>query len=330
VQTGGNPVPEQWKSNDKTGILTYIMRDWDNLLFYRVTNERKKGGIVRRFVLYMTILIFLPGVSGGCARLAVNSLMEPTVANLQRQTDLDLVCEGASSFLLMLDGMIEQNPGDQQLLLTATQGFSAYASALDVCGRPDRAATVSDKARKYGMALLSTETALRSVAEIEPDVLQAALAEMNAGDVALLFWAANGWATWIRYQEGSPASLADLVRVKLLMLRVVELDETSYHGGAHLFLGAYYGAKPPLLGGKPEQSRFHFERALTISRREFLPVHIAYAQTYARMMYDRDLYEQLLREVIDFPAEQRPDIALANHAAKRRAAQLLEEIDRVF
>lgn len=296
---------------------------------FRVSGKGK-GGIVRLFLFHMTIAAFLLAGSGGCARLAVNSLMEPTVANLQRQTDLDLVCEGASSFLLMLDSMIAQDPGDRRLLLTAAQGFSAYASALDVCGRPDRAATVSSKARKYGLALLSTKTVLRSVAVMEPDALQAALAEMDAGDVALLFWAGNGWATWIRYQDGSPASLADLMRVELLMLRVVELDETFYHGGAHLFLGAFYGAKPPLLGGKPEQSRVHFEQALAVSRREFLPVQVAYAQTYARMMYDRDLYEQLLREVLDFPGEQRPDIALANQAAKRRATQLLEEIDRIF
>ena len=235
---------------------------------------------MRLFFIHMVIAALLLGGAGGCARLAVNSLMEPTVANLQRQTDLDLVCEGASSFLLMLDSMIALDPADQRLLLTATQAFSAYASALDVCGKPERAATVSIKARKYGLALLSTKKSLRSIATMELDVLQTALAEMDGGDVALLFWAGNGWATWVRYQEGSPASLADLVRVEQIMLRVIELDETFYHGGAHLFLGAYYGAKPPLLGGKPEQSRLHFEKALALSRREFLPIQVAYAQTY--------------------------------------------------
>jgi len=284
----------------------------------------KAGQLVLAHLLMAAVLL------GGCARMAVNSLMEPTVANLQRQTDLDLVCEGASSFLLMLDGMIAGEPMDKGLLLAAVQGFSAYASALDVCGRPERAATVSSKAREYALALLATKPGLRSIAAMDPEAVQSALAELNEDDVALLFWAGNGWATWIHYQDGSPASLADLVRVEQIMRRVVELDEVFYHGGAHLFLGALYGAKPPLLGGKPDLSRFHFDKALAVSRGEFLPVQVVYAQTYARMMYDRDLYERLLNQVIDFPVEQRPDIALANEAAKRRAARLLEEIDHVF
>ncbi|MGW8161979.1 MAG: TRAP transporter TatT component family protein [Desulfobulbales bacterium] len=37
-----------------------------------------------------------------------------------------------------------------------------------------------------------------------------------------------------------------------------------------------------------------------------------------------------MHEVIDFPIERRPDIALANQAAKRQASQLLEEADRFF
>jgi hypothetical protein len=285
---------------------------------------------VKKLTVQIFILFVVLSEVSGCARLAVNSLMGPTVANLQRQTDLDLVCEGTSSFLLMLDSMLESNPNDETLLMTATQAFSAYAVALDVCGKPERAATVSTKAKKYGLALLSKRNDLKSIASIEPSALRNALADMGKNDTAPLFWAGNGWATWIRYQEGSPASLADLVRVEQVMLRVIELDETFYHGGAHLFLGAYYGAKPPQLGGKPEESRHHFEKALAISRREFLPTQTAYAQIYAKMVFDKELFVQLLQEVINFPVEKRPDIALANQAAKRSAAQLLKQVDRFF
>jgi hypothetical protein len=124
--------------------------------------------------------------------------------------------------------------------------------------------------------------------------------------------------------------MAQLVRVEQMMLRLVELDDTYYNGGGHVFLGVYYGSKPPLLGGKPELSRAHFEKALVIGNREFLPTQVAYAETYAKMTYNRDLYEQLLQEVVSFPIEKRPDIALVNQVAKRRAAQLLEQADQYF
>ena len=285
---------------------------------------------MKKLIGQICILLVVLSLVSGCARLAVNSLMGPTVTNLQRQTDLDLVCEGASSYLLMLESMLASDPDDKKLLMTATQAFCAYTLALDVCGRPERAATVSVKAKKYGLALLSKRDKLKSITNMETSVLHKALADMGKNDTATLFWAGNGWAIWIHYQGDSPASLAELVRVERIMLRVVELDETFYYGGAHLFLGAYYGAKPPQLGGKPEESRHHFEKALAISGREFLPTLVAYAQIYAKMVYDKELYVQLLQEVIDFPVEKRPDIALANQAAKRCAAQLLEQADRFF
>lgn len=275
------------------------------------------------------MLILLASVTG-CARIAVNSLMRPTIANLQRQTDLDLVCEGAPSYLLMIDSMLASEPDDRELLLTATQAFAAYSAALDVCGRPERAAAVSIKAKEYGLALLAGKNKLESIGRMEPDALQNALDGIGKDETPSLFWAGNGWATWIRYQEGSPAALADLVRVEQIMLRIIELDESFYHGSAHLFLGAYYGSKPLMLGGKPEESRLHFEKALAISNREYLTVQVAYAQVFARMAFDRELFEQLLREVIDFPIERRPDIALANQAAKRLAGELLAQIDALF
>jgi len=262
--------------------------------------------------------------------MMADSLMRPTVANLQRQTDIDLVCEGTPAFLLMIDSMVAADPKDKKLLMTASQAFAGYAAALDACGRPERAATVSRKARLYGMSLLWDCDSVHRICTLPFSELQQTLAGLDRDDVDRLFWAGNGWATWIRYQQGSPESLAQLVQVEEIMRRVIELDETYYYGGSHLFLGAYYGSRPPLLGGKLEESRSHFEKALLIGSRQFLPALVLYAQTYARMAFDRELFVGLLQEVIDFPLESRPDIVLANQVAKRNAARLLEQVDQYF
>lgn len=275
------------------------------------------------------LLLFLFG-TGGCTRIINGTLMQPTVDNLQQQTDLELVCDGTPAFLLMIDSMLVSDPDEESLLLTATQAFTAYSAALDACGRPERAAVVSEKAKKYGLALLSGNSH-HSITPVTPlPDFQLVMAEMDKDDAPALFWAGNGWATWIRYQGGSPASMAQLVRVEQMMLRLVELDETYYFGGGHIFLGVYYGSKPPLLGGKPDQSKAHFEKALAIGNREFLPSLVAYAETYAKMTYDQELYQRLLQEVLAFPSGKRQDIALVNQVAKRRAAQLLDQVDQFF
>lgn len=262
--------------------------------------------------------------------MVIGSFMRPTVVNLQRQTDVDLVCEGTPAFLLMLDGMVASAPEDKELLLTATQAFSGYSAVLDACGKPDRAATVSGKAKLYGLSLLWNCDFLQGICTIPFAHLQDEISRLPKEKVDFLFWAGNGWATWIRHQQGSPESLAQLVRVEQIMLRVLELDESYYFGGAHLFLGTYYGSKPPLLGGKLELSRHHFERALLLGNREFLPALVLYAQTYARMAFDRELFVDLLQEVLAYPLAKRPDIALANQVAKRNAARLISQVDQFF
>lgn len=260
----------------------------------------------------------------------MDSVMRPAITNLQQQTDIELVCDGTPSFLLMIDSMLASDPEDRDLRITATKAFSGYTAALDVCNKSQRAVTVSIKARQYGLSLLWPDTDIHTVTTLPLPELQRSLAHLGTGDLDALFWAGNGWATWIRQQQGSPASLSQLIRVEQIMLRVLELDETYYHGAAHLFLGAYYGSKPPLLGGKPEESRGHFERALAIGNREYLPGLVLYAKIYARMAFDRELFSSLLQEVLDFPLESRPDLGLANQLAKRDAGKLLSEIEQFF
>ncbi|MEA3348246.1 MAG: TRAP transporter TatT component family protein, partial [Pseudomonadota bacterium] len=114
-----------------------------------------------------------------------------------------------------------------------------------------------------------------------------------------------------------------------MMLRVVELDESTYFGSAHLVLGSIYCSLSPMLGGKPEVGRRHFEQALTLSRRQYWPAQVAYADGYARQIFNRELFETLLNEVISQPLLDN-EMATANRLARKKATELLELIDDIF
>ena len=148
---------------------------------------------------------------------------------------------------------------------------------------------------------------------------------VTSGDADKLFWGAFGWLTWIQQQQGSPEAMADLIIVEKIMARVLELDETTENGAAHVFFGALYGSKPAMIGGDFKRSRHHFERALEISNRSFLLVHTTFAETYCRMTFNKELHDALLQEVLDFPIEQAPENTLTNQIAKRKAKKLLGE-----
>ena len=277
-------------------------------------------------VLLAALVLLL---NSSCTSLVVNPMLEPLTISLEKQTDLDLLQEGAPSLLLLIDGLIAADPGNDRLLMTATQAYGMYASVLAEHGKAERAVNMSIKARDYGISLINRLPGLENLNGQTLADLEMALAKIKPDKVGYLFWGAYGWAVWIEYQEGAPAAMADLPIVERIMLRVVELDESYYHGGAHIFLGAYYGSRPQIYGGKPEESRKHFDRALAINKRKFLLTQVVYAQTYARMMFDRQLYLQLLTEVIEQPLTD-SSMAASNKLAKVRAAKLITQVDEYF
>jgi tetratricopeptide (TPR) repeat protein len=278
-----------------------------------------------KIFLALAVLMY----SSGCTSLIVNPLLDPLTLSLQKQTDLQLLQDGVPSLLLLLDGLIASDPDNERLLMTAAKAYGAYATVLYEEGQVERAVTVSSKAKEYGINLLKQLPGLQNINNNTLGEIDQSLGKISPGRVGSLFWGTYGWAIWIQYQEGAPAAMADLPIVEQIMLRVVELDESYYYGGAHIFLGAYYGSRPQIFGGNPEASRQHFERALALNDRLFLLTHVAYAETYARTMFDRELYLELLTEVIEQPLAD-SDMASSNKVAKVKAEKLIVQIDDFF
>lgn len=252
--------------------------------------------IIRLFIRSLLLLSLL--LSASCTSLFTSVFIEPTVANLQMQNDLELVCEGSPAYLLMIDSMIASKPDNSGLLKAGAQAYSGYISAMTECGHPpERIQTVSAKAHHYGMMLVAASLPLD-----HPEEFDNQLAKLQKSDVPRLFWGTLAWLSWIQQQGGAPAAMADLVVIEKIMNRLLELDEAYQAGAAHLFWGGYFATRPPMFGGDPEKSRYHFERALEISKRNFLLIQTTYAETLARQLFDRSLHDRLLQEVLDFPS----------------------------
>ena len=283
----------------------------------------------RIFSLGLTIILAIVLMSNGCTSMIIQPLLDPVELSLQKQTDLELIKDGAPSLLLLLDGLIAKNPHNKNLLMAATKAYGAYAITLHESNDLDRAISISQKAKTYGMTLLSLLPHLENIHAKKLVETDQALDRISRGQVGYLFWGAYGWATWIRFQEGAPGAMVDLPIIEHIMLRVVELDESYYYGGAHIFLGAYYSSRPAMYGGKLQLSRDHFERALAINNRKFLLTQVAYAETYARMVFDKKLYENLLTEVLDQPLEDN-EMASSNKLAQVMAKKLLDATEEFF
>ena len=128
----------------------------------------------------------------------------------------------------------------------------------------------------------------------------------------------------------SVAGVAGLGNVAILMQRVIELDESYYHGAAHLFFGVYYGGLSPMFGGDFALSEQHFQRAAQINDNKLLLVDLLHAEYLDRQQLNQDGFHQRLTGILEAPDDLYPQMALVNAISKHKAALLLEHEDDWF
>jgi hypothetical protein len=87
--------------------------------------------------------------------------------------------------------------------------------------------------------------------------------------------------------------------------------------------------RPPALGGKFDKGREHFERAIALSGGADLSIMVDFAKYYARTLYDRELHDQLLTEVLAADPVQ-SGYTLFNTLAQDEAQALLDSADDYF
>ena len=256
-------------------------------------------------------------------------LIEGGVEALNHESDLQLAEESIPANLNMLQGMITIDPENAQLHTFAAQAFYGLSYGFNEDNRPQRASKFYLRGRKHGLTalqIISGKNLLTlPIADFEQQVTQ-----FDKDDVAAMFWTASNWAKWIDMHRDNVEAIAELVRATALMQRVLELDDTYYYGGAHMYFGVYYGSRPPLLGGNFAKSRQHFDRARAITDSKLLIPDLLQAEYLDRQQQNRDDFHNRLSTIINAPDDLMPSLMLQNQIAKRKAALLLKKEDQWF
>jgi hypothetical protein len=249
---------------------------------------------------------------------------------MNRETDLELARAAIPANLKLVEGLIQELPGNVDLRLQAAQGFYGYAYGFveDEDGR--RASSLYRRGWEHARQALAASGFQGDLATMTTEELKRQLAELGRGAVPTLFWTASCWAKWIDMNRNDPARLADMGKAAELMEHVLALDENYYHGGAHLFFGVYYGARPPMLGGDFERSAKHFEKARAITHGKLLLVDMLQAEYLAHQQLDRKQFHERLIAVVNAPSDIYPEMALVNAIAQQKAGRLLAKEEEWF
>jgi hypothetical protein len=279
------------------------------------------NAIIRPGLVVLCLLLV-----SGCASLVsstTSKMADDINLAIRNQDDPETVRDGAPAFMLMIDGLIEGDPENENLLLAGSKLYGSYATAF--VEDPARAQRLASKSLSYAKRALCLELPAVCQASSEKlNVYEASLAGVSRDDLGVLYAYAVAWAGWVQVNASDWNAVADLAKVTASFERCLQIDETYDGGGAHLYLGVLKSLLPPALGGKPELARAHFERARSLSGGENLMVNVLMARYYARLVYDQALHDTLLHEVQAARADY-PGYTLINSLAKAEAEQMLAE-----
>ena len=265
--------------------------------------------------------------AAGCSTLIGGIAADTLSAAILNQDDPALVESGVPAYLLLVDGLISESPDNVALLSAGAQLFALYGSRF---APPERAGTLTAKARRYGerAICLAHEPACRW-AETDYTQFVAELEGVGEKDIGPLYSYAVSWLSHLDATSEDWTAVAELPWVEAVLTRALALDETYEEGALHGYLGILNSLRPPALGGKPDVAREHFERAIELSGGRDLSIKVEYAGRYARLVFDQELHDRLLTDVLNAPVDA-PGKTLFNVLARKEAETLLASSKEYF
>ncbi|MBI1928233.1 hypothetical protein HYR99_28805 [Candidatus Poribacteria bacterium] len=310
---------------------------------------RKKfhKAISLKHLIFLTLSTLITGCS--MTKLTVNQTVKVFAAASQtfdKEADLGLADAGIMANLKTFEGLLEIAPDNEELLTLTARSFALYAfgfvedtmEAAEAAGNFQmqaemraRAIDFYGRSKRYGLKRLSkADKAFPKVFDGDIETLERALRKLKKKHLPALFWTAYAWGGLINLQQDDPMQLVDLAKVELVMRRVIELDETFFFGGAHLFYGVYYGSRSPQIGGDPELAKRHLQKVDEMNSGKLLIGKFFLARYYAYPTQNRALYEKTLQEIIDAPIDIFPEQRIVNAVAKARAKRWITQTDALF
>jgi len=244
------------------------------------------------------------------------------------QDYLATVKEVVPAYLLLIDGLIAGSPDNADLLLAGSKLYGAYTGGF--VDDSERGQRLAERAFGYAKrAICLREKIFCNKLESPFEEFSQGAVKLKPKSVPFVYGLASAWTSKIQANTADWNGIADIPKVELLLERIVKEDPTYDQGAPHMYLGVLNSIRPASLGGKPEQGKIHFDKALELSQGKNQMVRVLYAQYYARLIFDQELHDQLLNEVLTAnPTE--PKLTLMNTLARQRAKKLLDSSKDYF
>lgn len=284
--------------------------------------------IFRRLIFILIFGLVLTSCSSIISS-ATNKMAKNLSTAIMNNDDLATVRAGAPAYLLMLDSFVEGDPEDSNMQIAAANLYSAYAGVF-VKDDEQRAKRLTQKSLDFALnANCLADESRCGLKTMEFKKFETIIEKYEKEDIESLFILGSSWAGWIQSRRGDWNAAADLARVTKIMNHALKLDDRYQQGQIHLYLGVLNTLLPPALGGKTEIGKNHFEKAIEIAQGKNLMAKVLYAEKYARLVFNQELHDKLLKQVLKTEPRLR-GFTLTNMLAIEQAKALLTSGEDYF
>lgn len=267
----------------------------------------------------------------GCATVmssAASGLTESISDSVLNQDDPETAKAALPTFMVLIDGFIRDNPENPDILAS---GATLYASYGAIFADDDlRASRLTKRARGYAQtAMCQSYEPSCGWHDATYDEFVATLAGVKEKQAEILYTYGFVSLAYLRAHSSDWNSLAELPQMEALFNHYLDISGDEVNSAVYTYMGVLLTLRPPALGGEPERAREYFEKAIAETQGKDLSVKVEYARGYAKLLYERELHDRLLNEVMAAnPYED--GYTLSNVLAKEEAALLLAEADDYF
>jgi tetratricopeptide (TPR) repeat protein len=279
----------------------------------------------------------------------ITDLVDNGITAYERDADLDFMEKAIPANIKLLEAMLANSPDDRQLMTVLSRLYGSYAFGfvetrfeealygvhLSDTEARERDALEGQVNRYYekgvGYALMALEKSVPGATEAFQKVttITPYLDRLGREEVAPLFWYGFNLGAWVNHNLDSVTAISHAHVARAVMERVLELDPAYNHGGAHLFLLAYFGSRSPMMGGNQEKALVHYQQVKTIAGDNYLLADLFYGRFCLHQQQDREGFVDTMQRIANHPAGE-SEVSLYNAIAGRRATVYLAAVDILF
>lgn len=274
--------------------------------------------------LFALVLVCFALSSCSFNHMAVSSssgLLYEASNEVETESNYDLFRSGVPGNLLLIEGLLSEDPGNEKILATLNKGYASFAFAvnesemlneewgeLKTDAGKSQALLNYTRSLNFGLRYLKNHQIEFSdlISKMnEPQGIAHFLEKRLSAekrDLELVLFTAQSLAALINLQKDNISLVAQLPVAKSMFDWVCMKDPKINYGMCDIFYGAYESGRPKMLGGNPEKGKEIFLRAIENHPHNWL-IRASYMQYYLIPQNDKVGFDEQLEFLKNKQAE---------------------------